>query len=75
MPPRRPQIPWQRIAADLRRRLDEAEWATGDQLPSARALGEHYGVSAMTVGKALRALAAEGRVTVVPSWGVFVAER
>jgi len=28
----------------------------------------------MTAAKAIRTLVAEGRVTVVPSWGTFVAE-
>jgi DNA-binding GntR family transcriptional regulator len=75
MPPRHPQLPHQAVAAALRERLDAGEWLPGEQLPSTRELAEAYGVSHMTTAKAIRALAAEGRVTVVPSWGTFVAEQ
>jgi DNA-binding GntR family transcriptional regulator len=75
MPPRPPRIPHAAVADALRERLDSGEWLPGEQLPSTRALAEAYGVSHMTAAKAVRVLAAEGRVTVVPNWGTFVAER
>lgn len=72
--PREPQVPWQRVRDALRARLDDAEWLAGEQLPSAARLGEEYGVSRTTAARAVRALAEEGRVTVIRNWGSFVAE-
>ena len=73
--PRPPQIPWVAVADALRERLDGGEWLPGEQLPAAREIGEQYGVSRTTAARAVRELAAEGRVTVIKSWGAFVAER
>ena len=73
--PRTPQVPYQAIADALRARLDAGEWLPGEQLPSASQLGAQYNVSRTTAARAVRVLAAEGRVTVVRSWGAFVAER
>jgi DNA-binding GntR family transcriptional regulator len=55
--------------------LDAGEWLPGEQLPSATQLGAQYNVSRTTAARAVRVLAAEGRVTVVRNWGAFVAER
>lgn len=73
--PRTPQVPWQRVRDALRGRLDEGEWLPGEQIPSAGQLASEYGVSRTTAARAVRALAEEGRVTVVRNWGAFVAER
>jgi DNA-binding GntR family transcriptional regulator len=73
--PRQPQIPWLAVADALRDRLDAGEWLPGEQLPAARVLAEQYGVSRTTAARAVRALAAERRVTVIQSWGTFVADR
>ena len=73
--PRTPQVPYVAVADALRARLDSGEWLPGEQLPSASALGEEYGVSRTTAARAVRVLAEEGRVTVVRNWGAFVAER
>jgi DNA-binding GntR family transcriptional regulator len=35
------------------------------------ALAEHYGVSRASVSKALRRLADDGLVEIVPAWGTF----
>ena len=72
--PRTPEVPWQRVRDALRVRLDEGEWLPGEQIPSASRLAEEYGVSRTTAARAVRALADEGRVTVVQNWGAFVAE-
>ena len=71
--PRTPQVPYLAVAAALRARLDAGEWLTGEQLPSATALAAEYGVSRTTAARAVRVLAAEGRVTIVKAWGAFVA--
>lgn len=59
------------MIADLRRRIEADEWATGDPLPTVAQLAEHYQTSGATVSKALRTLADEGLVTIVPRWGTF----
>ena len=72
---RGPALPWQRVAGNLRERIAAGEWLPGEALPSVRKLAEEYGVSPPTVSRAVRALAGEGLVTVVPGWGTFVPER
>ncbi len=71
MPPRERQPPSRRVEAALRERIAAGEWATGDPLPSIAALAEQYGVSRATAAKAVRRLADDGLVEVVPQWGTF----
>lgn len=73
--PRSAELPSERLAADLRRRIDAGEFAPGDALPTVNELSESYGVSRATVAKAMRALVAEGRVVTRHGWGSFVAEK
>ncbi|MFC0861359.1 PLP-dependent aminotransferase family protein [Sphaerimonospora cavernae] len=60
-----------RLAAILRDEADRSR--PGDRLPSSRALMRRYGVSPITVSRAIAWLAAEGRVVSRPGSGVFVA--
>jgi GntR family transcriptional regulator len=69
--PREREMPSRRVEADLRRRIEADEWASGQALPSIASLAEHYGVSRATVAKALRRMAGDGLVEVVPQWGTF----
>lgn len=55
----------------MRRRLDAGEWDHGEALPPVSVLASDYGVSRNTVGKALRKLADDGLIEIVPSWGTF----
>jgi DNA-binding GntR family transcriptional regulator len=71
MPPRGPLRPYESVAADLRRRIAEGEWAVDEALPTVEQLSAHYGVSRATVGRTLRLLASEGLVRIVPRWGTF----
>jgi DNA-binding GntR family transcriptional regulator len=64
-------LPSARVEADLRRRIEAAEWQPGEQLPRVRELAGQYGTSAATVAKVVRKLAGEGLLHVIPSWGVF----
>ena len=48
--------------------------APGAQLPTVRQLATDLQTSGETVRRVLGALAADGLVTVIPRWGVFVAE-
>jgi DNA-binding GntR family transcriptional regulator len=42
-----------------------------DPLPPVGDLADHYGVSRSTVTRAMRVLAGEGLVRIVPRWGTF----
>src|SRR5690349_2515206 len=53
------ETPSQRVARDLRTRIDAGEWAPGDRLPSVGQLSAHYGVARATIVKAVRQLVAE----------------
>jgi DNA-binding GntR family transcriptional regulator len=56
----------------LRRRIQSGELAPGARLPSVASLMSEYGVARNTAAKALRMLADEGLVEIVPGWGSFV---
>ena len=71
MPPRGPELPSRQVEDDLRRRCAAGEWKPGERLPAVAALAEQYGVARNTVTKALRRLADDGLVEIVPSWGTF----
>ena len=71
VPPRERQPPSQRVEAGLRARIEAGEWASGEALPSIATLAGQYGVSRATVAKALRRLADDNLVEVVPQWGTF----
>jgi GntR family transcriptional regulator len=53
---------YQQIAADLRRRIEDGEFAPGQPLPSETALIAEYGVSRITARHAVAALRAAGLV-------------
>ena len=63
------QLPSARVEADLRRRLDAGEWASGEPLPSVAQLAGEYEVARGTVARVLAKLAEEGLVHVVPGGG------
>jgi GntR family transcriptional regulator len=69
--PRSPDLPFARVAADMRRRLDAGEWDTDDALPAVADLAEHYQVSRTSVSRALKTLESEGLVRIIPRWGTF----
>jgi DNA-binding GntR family transcriptional regulator len=71
MPPRGPELPSRQVEADLRRRCTSGEWAPGERLPAVADLAAHYGVARNTVIKALRRLADDGLIEIVPNWGTF----
>jgi DNA-binding GntR family transcriptional regulator len=65
------EMPSRRVEADLRRRIEADEWTSGQALPSIASLAAQYDVSRATVAKALRRMADDGLVEVVPQWGTF----
>ena len=71
MPPRGPELPSRHVEADLRRRCEAGEWAPGERLPPVAELAAHYRVARNTITKALRRLADDGLIEIVPNWGTF----
>ena len=69
---RQPERPSERVERQLRELV--AGMAPGAQLPTVRQLATDLQTSGETVRRVLGALAADGLVTVIPRWGVFVAE-
>lgn len=67
--------PYQRIAADLRARIESGDLTPGDMVPSLARITQEYGVSKGTAVKALGVLRREGLTRTVAGWGTFVAER
>ncbi|WP_327000206.1 GntR family transcriptional regulator [Dactylosporangium sp. NBC_01737] len=67
------QPPYQRIAADLSRRIAAGELRPGDRLPSTRALATQWGVALATAAKALHELRQSGVVRTQQRVGTVVA--
>lgn len=65
--------PYQRIAADIRRRIDDGDLRPGDRVPSARAITREWGVAIATATKAHAALRDEGLTVARPGVGTVVA--
>ena len=63
---------YQRVANDITAHITSGRWRPGDKLPSERELCEHYSVSQITVRRALRELAHEGRVYSHHGLGWFI---
>ncbi|MEV6670242.1 GntR family transcriptional regulator [Streptomyces sp. NPDC051162] len=66
---------YQRIADDLRRRIDEGGLAVGDRIPSRSELKRAYAASDQTVDRAVRVLKAAGYAEGQFGRGVFVTDR
>ena len=64
-----------RIAADLRRRIETGEYRPGDRLPTYEELAAHYGTGHATIQAALRILRAEGLISVRKRAGITVRAR
>ena len=62
------------IYLDIVRQLTEGVWAVGDQLPTERALAEHYGVSRPTVSRVLNRLRDSGQIRRTVGAGSFLTE-
>ena len=66
---------YQRIADDLRRKIDEGTLAVGARIPSRTELKRTYAASDQTVDRAVRVLKAAGYATGQFGRGVFVTDR
>jgi GntR family transcriptional regulator, histidine utilization repressor len=65
---------YEQVKAWVRQHIGSGRWKPGDPVPSEAALMQQFGVSRMTVNRALRELAAEGLVTRVQGSGTRVAQ-
>ncbi len=71
--PESPAVPpYLRIAAELRRRIEDGELGPGDSLPSTRQIVRDFGVAMATATKALAALQSDGVARSVPGVGTVV---
>jgi GntR family transcriptional regulator len=67
--------PYERVLTELRRRITSGELVANEQLPSRLELASAYGVSHMTVQRAIDQLKEEGFLYSVPGLGIFVKTR
>lgn len=65
---------YQQIKAFISQAIQNQRYQAGDQIPTEAELCEQFGVSRMTVNKALRDLVQEGLVVRYPGLGTFVAQ-
>lgn len=71
----KPPLPaYEQVKAFIKTRISAGTWKPGDPVPSEAALAAQFGISRMTVNRALRELTAEGMVTRVQGSGTRVAE-
>ena len=65
---------YEQVKAWIKQHIGSGRWKPGDPVPSEAALMQQFGISRMTVNRALRELAAEGLVTRVQGSGTRVAQ-
>lgn len=68
-----PQPRYQQVKSHILVRITSGEWRPSARVPSEGELTRAFGVSRMTVNRALRELASEGHITRVQGVGTFVA--
>lgn len=74
--PRHPRgFLYQQVAAELRRRIDQGIYEAGTRIPSESALVQDFGVSAITIRRAIIELMFEGVLYGRQGLGVFVTDR
>src|SRR3989344_874006 len=65
---------YEQVKDHISRKIQEGIWRAGDRLPSENELVTQFGISRMTVNRALRELVEQGRIVRVAGVGSFVAE-
>lgn len=70
----KPMPVYERIKADVLDNIDRGLWRPGDRIPSEHELVKQFGVSRMTVNRAMRELSDAGRLLRIPGTGTFVAQ-
>ncbi|MDR3710382.1 MAG: GntR family transcriptional regulator [Capsulimonadaceae bacterium] len=69
------QAIYRQIEMRLRGSISQGEWRPGVMLPSRRELAKRYGVSSLTIERAVSALISDGLLRADDRRGTFVAER
>ena len=70
-----PKLPaYEQVKAFIKAQINLGVWRPGDAVPSEAALQQQFGVSRMTVNRAVKELAVEGLVTRVQGSGTVVAQ-
>src|SRR3546814_16463055 len=70
----RPSALYQHVREYISSKIGTKEWQPGDRVPSEQELVNLFGISRMTVNRALRELAEQGMVVRIAGVGTFVAE-
>lgn len=65
---------YEQVKAHITHRIQDGTWPAGHRLPSEHELVAQFGISRMTVNRALRELVDEGRIVRAAGVGSFVAE-
>ena len=65
---------YEQVKSHIRQRIGNGEWRPGDPVPSEAAFMKQFGISRMTVNRALRELSVEGLVDRVQGSGTRVAQ-
>lgn len=68
-------LPYLRVKTHVLDHILAGDWVVGERIPSEHALKAQFGVSRMTVHRALRELAEEGYLSRTVGAGTFVADR
>lgn len=69
------QLPaYEQVKAFVKQQIGSGAWRPGDPVPSEAALQQQFGLSRMTVNRAIKELAVEGLVTRVQGSGTVVAQ-
>lgn len=68
------EFPFEQLALILRSRIVSGEYPAGRKIPTLLELQEEFGLSSMTVRRAVKSLSDEGLLLRVPGRGTFVAE-
>jgi GntR family histidine utilization transcriptional repressor len=70
----RPSALYQQVREYITLKIGKKEWKPGDRVPSEQELVNQFGISRMTVNRALRELSEQGLVVRIAGVGTFVAE-
>ena len=63
---------WPQVAAIIRERIEKGEYAAGERIPSVLALVEEFGVTQVTIRKAIAALREDGWIRTETGMGSYV---
>ena len=68
------QQQYERVAAQLRSRIEDGTYPPGSRMPTRRELREEFGASDTVIDKAMMILRSAGLTETLPGVGVYVAD-